>query len=166
MLVNDLDLRVLSPTGATNYPYVLNRASPTNAATKADNTVDNVEQVYLSNPTNGTYTVRVTHKGNLVNDQGQTSYQDLSILLSGNIARPPTTPAITSIHAITASNTVALAWSSDVGRVYRVQYVDALASSNNWLYASTELSATKTNTAFVHSASGVTNRYYRIAQVR
>ncbi len=165
MLVNDLDLRVISPNGTTNFPYVLNRNSPASAATKADNAVDNVEQVYIPTPTNGTYTVRITHKGNLVNDHGQTSYQNLSIMLSGNIALPPTTPNIFSIYPITTSNTVALAWSSDVGRVYRVQYVDNI-TSGVWQNATGELSATKTNTVATIPVSGVTNRFYRIAQVR
>ncbi len=167
MLVNDLDLRITTPSGATNFPWVLNRNSPTNAATTGDNTVDNVEQVSIPNPTNGTYLVQITHKGNLVNDQGQTSYQNVSIMLSGNIAQPPILPNITSIAAITSSNTTALAWSSEVGRVYRVQYVDALSSSNNvWQYTSSELSATKTNTAVTLDVTGVTNRFYRVVQVR
>jgi len=165
MLVNDLDLRVVSPSAVTNSPWVLNRTSPASAATKADNAVDNVEQVSISNPTNGTYLVRVTHKGNLLNDLGQTSYQNVSILLSGNIAQPPILPLITSIAAITTSNTAALKWSSDVGRVYRVQYRDDIASGS-WQYGTGELSATKTNTAVVLSVTGITNRFYRIAQVR
>ncbi len=165
MLVNDLDLRVVSPSGVTNFPWVLNRTSPASAATKADNTVDNGEQVSIPNPTNGTYLVRVTHKGSLLNDLGQTSYQNGTILLSGNIAQPPSLPLITSIAAITTSNTVALKWSSDVGRVYRVQYRDDI-SSGSWQYGTSELSATKTNTAVVLSVAGITNRFYRIAQVR
>jgi len=101
----------------------------------------------------------------LINDLGQTSYQNGTILLSGNIAQPPSLPLITSIAAITTSNTVALKWSSDVGRVYRVQYRDDI-SSGSWQYGTSELSATKTNTAVVLSVTGITNRFYRIAQVR
>jgi hypothetical protein len=165
MLVNDLDLRLVSPAGVTNFPWVLNPNSPTNAATTGDNTVDNVEQVSITNPTTGTYTVRVTHKGSLLNDLGQTNYQNVSIMLSGNIAQPPILPRITSIAALTASNMVALKWSSEVGRYYRVQYEDDI-SSGSWQYATGELSATKTNTAISLSVTGVTNRFYRIAQVR
>ena len=165
MLVNDLDLRVISPAGVTNFPWVLNRNSPTNAATTGDNTLDNVEQVSIPNPTNGTYLVLVTHKGNLLNDLGQTNYQNLSVLLSGNIAQPPIQPKITEILPIYASNTVALKWACDVGRVCRVQYENNLLSGS-WQYASGELSATKTNTAITLAASGITNRFYRIIQVR
>ena len=165
MLVNDLDLRVISPNGTTNLPYVLNPASPASAATKADNAVDNVEQVDMPNPTNGVYTVQVTHKGTLKNDQGQTSYQNVSIMLSGNVAQPPILPIIGQIYSISTSNTIALAWSSEAGRVYRVQYKNDLMTTN-WQYASSELSATKTNTAFSVGVSGVTSQFYRIVQVR
>jgi len=49
MLVNDLDLRVISPTSVTNFPWILNRNAPANAATTGDNNVDNVEQVSIPN---------------------------------------------------------------------------------------------------------------------
>jgi hypothetical protein len=165
MLVNDLDLRVISPSGTTNYPWLLNPASPASAATTGDNTVDNVEQVYIANPTTGTYTVRVTHKGNLVNDKGQISYQNVSLMLSGNIAQPPILPKITSLAAQTVSNTVSLKWSSDVGRVYRVQSKSNIVSGT-WAYATGELSATKTNTAVLLPVAGVPSQFYRVVQVR
>ena len=165
MLVNDLDLRVITPSGTTNSPYVLNRNAPANAATTADNDVDNAEQVFIPSPSNGTYRVRVTHKGNLVNHLGQTNFQNVSIALSGNIAQPPVLPQITSISALTVSNLVALKWASDVGRNYLVQSRDDLASGS-WLDTSGELSATKTNTAVTLYVGGVTNQFYRIVQVR
>ncbi len=165
MLVNDLDLRVITPSNATNSPWVLDRNAPTNAATTGDNTVDNVEQISIPTPTNGTYIVRVTHKGNLLNDLGQTNYQNVSILLSGNVAQPPILPQITSMSAITISNLVALKWATEVGRAYRVQSRTNL-SSGAWQYASGELSATKTNTAFTASTAGSPNQFYRIIQVR
>ena len=167
MLVNDLDLRVVSPAGATNLPYVLNPASPANPATQADNSVDNVEQVYIPNPTNGVYTLRVSHKGTLVNDQGQSSYQNVSILMTGNIAQPAIQPTITQIAAFPASSTVALSWTCDVGRVCRIQYVNSLLSTNNaWQFATGELNATKTTSATVLSTTGVTNQFYRLVQIR
>lgn len=166
MLVNDLDLRVVSSGGTTNFPWVLNPASPASAATKANNTVDNVEQVSIPSPTSGTYLVRVTHKGNLVSNLGQTTNQTVSILLSGNTAQPPILPQISSIISA-SSNSVILTWSSDVGRIYRVQYVNDLsATNNNWQYASGELSATKTNTAVTLDVTGVTNQFYRVVQLR
>ncbi len=69
-LVNDLDLRVTSPDGSVVYmPYVLDPANPTLAATKGDNVLDNVEQVYIDAPEAGVYRVEVSYKGSLVNSQ-------------------------------------------------------------------------------------------------
>jgi len=165
MLVNDLDLRVVTPNGTTNLPYVLNRTAPANAATTGDNIVDNVEQISIPNPTTGTYLIRVTHKGNLVNQLGQTAFQNVSILLSGNIAQPPILPFVNSISALTTTNLVALKWNSEVGRVYRVQSRNDLVT-DSWQDAIGEVSATKTNTAVALYVGGITNQFYRIVQVR
>jgi len=165
MLVNDLDIRVVTPSGTTNFPYVLSRTAPANAATTGDNNLDNVEQISIPSPATGTYLIRVTHKGNLLNQLGQTSFQNASILLSGNVAQPPLVPFINSISALTTTNLVALRWNSEVGRVYRVQSRDNVASGS-WLDATGEMSATKTNTAVALYVGGVTNQFYRIVQVR
>jgi hypothetical protein len=78
MLVNDLDLRVTAPDGVTvTLPWVLDPANPATAATNDDNTRDNVEQVMLNATVQGTYTVRVSHKGTLVNGS-----QNYSLVMS------------------------------------------------------------------------------------
>ncbi|MCX7001845.1 MAG: S8 family serine peptidase, partial [bacterium] len=58
-LVNDLDLRVIDPGATTHYPFHLDYNNPSAAATRADNSIDNVEQVLIDAPVAGTYTVRV-----------------------------------------------------------------------------------------------------------
>jgi len=65
MLVRDLDLRVINPSSQTVMPWVLDPANPWLAATTGDNSRDNVEQVFISNPTAGDYTIRITHKGSI-----------------------------------------------------------------------------------------------------
>jgi hypothetical protein len=79
-LVNDLDLRIQGPGGSPTYsPYVLNPLSPGTAATTGDNTLDNVEQVYLASPgTAGVYSVEVTYKGSLQNNK-----QNYSLFIDG-----------------------------------------------------------------------------------
>lgn len=58
-LVNDLDLKVIGP-GGTYYPYKLSYATPTAAATtSSENSVDNVEQVYIATPVSGQYTITI-----------------------------------------------------------------------------------------------------------
>ena len=124
-----------------------------------------MEQVYIPNPATGIYTVQITHKGSLVDDHGQTNWQNVSIMLSGNVPQPPIPWTNTSIHPIFTSNEVALAWGSDFGRAYRVQSNTDLASTN-WQYATGELSATKTNIAIVLPLSSTNYAFYRIVQIR
>ncbi|MBL8087201.1 MAG: S8 family serine peptidase [Chthonomonas sp.] len=63
-LVNDLDLRVVRNSDNQVFmPWVLDPANPGNLATFGDNFRDNVEQVYISVPTPGLYTVEISHKG-------------------------------------------------------------------------------------------------------
>ncbi|RLB35454.1 MAG: hypothetical protein DRH12_16680, partial [Deltaproteobacteria bacterium] len=59
-LVNDLDLIVKDPNGVRKYPWTLNSSSPANAAerNKRDD-INNVEQVYVNNPLQGTWNITV-----------------------------------------------------------------------------------------------------------
>ena len=67
-LVNDLDLRVIGPTGQIYMPYVLVPSTPDVAATTGDNAIDNVEQVYISTPgTSGVCRITVSLHGALNN---------------------------------------------------------------------------------------------------
>ena len=80
MLVNDLDLRVEDQSGNTYYPWKLDKDNPANAATNnSENNVDNVEMVYIANPTAGeTYTITVDHDGTL-----SSGSQAFSMIISG-----------------------------------------------------------------------------------
>lgn len=83
MLVNDLDLRIAR--GANGWmPWVLNPANPAAAATRGDNFRDNVEQVKIENADTCTYSVRVTHKGNLLDSAAQ----DYSLIISMELPPP------------------------------------------------------------------------------
>jgi hypothetical protein len=70
MLVNDLDLRI-SDDSTSHYPWILDPSSPASAAARGDNQRDNVEQVVIDNPGEGTYQVQVSHKGSLHDSQAQ-----------------------------------------------------------------------------------------------
>jgi hypothetical protein len=80
VLVHDLDLSIVAPgTGATHWPWTLNRGTPGAAAVRTQrNEVDNVEQVVIDAPSPAVYIVRVGHTG------GSFS-QDYSLLISGLI---------------------------------------------------------------------------------
>ena len=70
MLVNDLDLRLerIGP-GTLYYPYILNPSSPASAASTGDNTLDNVEQIFVDSHPAGNYRLTVSHKGSLSTSQ-------------------------------------------------------------------------------------------------
>ncbi|HUP44324.1 MAG TPA: PPC domain-containing protein, partial [Thermoanaerobaculia bacterium] len=59
-LVNDLDVKVITPAGDTVLPYVLDKADPTAAATRGVNTVDNTEMLEIAGAAAGTYRIVVT----------------------------------------------------------------------------------------------------------
>ena len=79
MLVNDLDLRV-SESGSTYLPWILNPALPADAATTGDNVRDNVEQVVVDAGGTGSYSIEVSHKGNLLNSTAQNYSLIISVL--------------------------------------------------------------------------------------
>lgn len=85
-LINDLDLRIIDlTTNTVYYPWKLDANSPMTPATKADNTVDNVEQVVIDNAVAGrNYRIEITNKGTLVNDSGTPAPQNYSIMVTGH----------------------------------------------------------------------------------
>lgn len=61
VLVNDLDIRVLTPGGQLHQPWTLNPTSPTAPAVRTvRDGLNNIEQVVIDNPAPGGYTVEVT----------------------------------------------------------------------------------------------------------
>jgi hypothetical protein len=58
-LINDLDLSVVDPTGATVLPYVLDLNNPSALATRAANHIDTTEEVEIANAVAGTYHVKI-----------------------------------------------------------------------------------------------------------
>ncbi len=76
ILINDLDIRI-TKNDEIHYPWKMDVAHPSNAATQGDNIVDNVEKAEIASP-NGSYNIVVTHKGTLVNN-----LQNYSLIISG-----------------------------------------------------------------------------------
>lgn len=77
MLRNDLDLRI-EKNGDTFYPWILDPANPSTAASTGDNFRDNVEQVFIQSPQPGIYTLKIKHKGILTGGS-----QVVSLIVSG-----------------------------------------------------------------------------------
>ena len=86
-LINNLDLKIISPNGTINMPYVMpfvgtwTQASMSLPAIRGKNDVDNVEQVFLESPIAGTYTVSVVLDGVL----GRGDNQAYSLIITGGV---------------------------------------------------------------------------------
>ena len=81
-LRNDLDVRLVNQeTGEIYLPYVLDVARPEAGAFPGDNKVDPIEQVFVADAEPGTYTLTVTHKGDLLAGLPQA----FSIIVSGAV---------------------------------------------------------------------------------
>ncbi len=92
-LVNDLDLQLTAPDGSVLSPFVLDPANPNNAATAGENNRDNVEQVLVSSPSPGVYTITVDYDGTLADGE-----QWYSLILTGGAQRvAPLLPGITEV---------------------------------------------------------------------
>ncbi|HPC83179.1 MAG TPA: S8 family serine peptidase [Thermoanaerobaculaceae bacterium] len=113
-LVNDLDLQVFAPGGTQYFP---NRKDFTGGSADRKN---NLEQVYVSSPASGTWSIRV----NAYNVP--TGPQPYALVVSGvSCAVVPGTPTAGSATA-TSSNEITVTWSpgSPAGSTYRVLRAD------------------------------------------
>ena len=149
-LVNDLDIRI-TQNGETFLPWKLNPAMASSPATKGDNSVDPFERIEIPNA-KGTYTITVSHKGNLQNDT-----QDFSLILTGVKMTACTlqAPQEMVIEAATATG-VTLTWEVENDALYEVQFKEE--NQQEW---STEY---LTNTSFLWN--GLTEEKTYIVRIR
>lgn len=77
VLVNDLNLSIIGPTGDVYYPWTLEPQNPKlQAKRNQPNHLDNIEQVLIDRPLPGDYQV-------LVNHSGKSFRQNFSLVISG-----------------------------------------------------------------------------------
>ena len=112
-LVNDLNLRLVGQNGTVCQPYVMPfvtgnatyAAYDTNlygaTATTGNNTTDNVEQVYLSSPPAGNYTLQVTRSGTVTDGAAQ----KFSLAVSGMAQSVPVAPVVSSVSPTVSNGT-------------------------------------------------------------
>jgi hypothetical protein len=78
MLVNNLDVE-LKKGGTTYYPYSLDAEDYEDPPTTfGPNNVDNYEQIYIENPDDGNWTLKVSHQGSL-----QSGEQAYTLIITG-----------------------------------------------------------------------------------
>lgn len=103
-LINDLDIRLIATSGPDSglvySPWILNPAQPSLPATTGDNFLDNVEVIDAGVLPPGTYTVQLTHKGELQDGIPQW----FSLLISAPISDCKTSLIATEINNPTCSD--------------------------------------------------------------
>lgn len=172
-LINDLDIRLINNSNNNVYfPYILNPNNPTAAATNGDNIRDNVEQIYIPNLPIGTYTIRVTHKNSLQNN----NVQAFSIITSGVTLTSVLPVKWLGFSGKNIENKIQLNWktvqetnnkgfeierSTDNNNFYKIGYVNGSLNSNiinNYSFLD-ELKDFKKEELFDE------NIYYRLKQI-
>lgn len=117
-LVNDLDMLLTDPNGATYFPYSLNAAAAAAAATNTGpNTVDPIEQTIIQNPVAGTWTVKIT--GTSIPSGAQ------PFAICSNVASIPPSPTAFILASPTSGDSplnVAFDGSSSVGNIVAYQW--------------------------------------------
>ena len=115
-LVNDLDIRI-TQNGVDFYPWRLSAANPKSPATLGDNHVDPFERIDIPNA-KGTYTIMVTHKGNLSHGK-----QDFTLLVSGASLTDCAMNAPDDMAlAMATDNEIAVEWTPILDALYEVQF--------------------------------------------
>lgn len=137
-LVNDLDIRI-TRNSTTFYPWKLTNDFFNGAVRNADNDIDNVEQVKIDAPTAGTYTITVTHKGNLVNNN-----QKYSLVITG----------ISSTFALNSTSND-LVVCSNQNASFTFNYTQTGAGTTNFSAAGLPAGATATFTPSSRNSNGL-----------
>ncbi len=115
-LVNDLDLTVTSPTSTVYWPGGIDRTAG------GPDRVNNVEQVKVTAPAAGTWTVRVNAFNVPGNGDDGTGVQPYALVISGVLAPPCSIPAAPGGLVATAAgfNRIDLSWGAVTADSYSV----------------------------------------------
>ncbi|TLF46382.1 S8 family serine peptidase [Maribacter aurantiacus] len=115
-LVNDLDIRI-TQNGRTFLPWKLNPKNPNAPAEQGDNAVDPFEKIEIPNA-QGTYTIVVSHKGGLLQDE-----QDFSLIVSGASFTECSLEAPVGLALANAlEKEISLEWDEIADGLYEIQY--------------------------------------------
>ena len=111
-LVNDLDLKVIDPSGNTVLPYVLDKSNPNANATRGVNHVDNMEELEIANATPGVYHVIVN--GTAITNGATQRYVLVANALLGT---PPVCTDANEPNDTVATATVLASGNTRTGRI-------------------------------------------------
>ncbi len=186
MLINDVDVEIVTPSSTVIGPWLLNPSSPSSNATASgvgnDDDRNNVKQVRIAAANvvaNGTYIVRVkrdpatplrvakkqTSSSNyelVATQAGQPAFQRFSLAITGNHERKEDKFEVTDIER--AGNQHYLEWRSIKGVRYQLQTSTDMI---NWTDVPGEIDATGELTPLTVTAASSTEdwRFYRVKEV-
>jgi hypothetical protein len=159
-LINDLDVIITGPGGVVTRAWMLDPANPANAATRGDNTRDNLEQVLIDAPVAGAqYVITVAPSAgeNLVDETGAAAPQPFSVLISGTAVEHSTPIPITLTQ--TGATTFDLTWAPLPGLIYDLETSDNLIT---WTTLQNDQSYTLTpNITSVTRSASEPKRFWR-----
>ncbi|MBP7273522.1 MAG: S8 family peptidase, partial [Saprospiraceae bacterium] len=161
-LVNNLDLEVVTPSGTTFLPWILNTtpANVTDIATRGVDNLNNIEQVTLDNPETGNYTIRV--KGMSIPSGSQKYYITYDIVspnvtvtfpYGGEALVPGEIELIQWEAPSNGSNTFKIEYSINNGASWNTLSNDVASSLRNFSW---QIPSSVTTTALVRVTQNVT----------
>jgi hypothetical protein len=104
-LINDLDVKVENSVSLQSFlPWVLDVENPASPATNGINHIDNVEQVYIANPGENNFNIKISHSGSLTGGS-----QSFSLIVSGTTTPTNIFPPQNLGYSINGS-TILLNW--------------------------------------------------------
>jgi len=184
MLVNDLDLEIVTPANVVIGPWLLDPANPNNAAaapaTGNDDDRNNVKQVRIPAANvvaGGIYTVRVRQDGTLrtakkvpnstsyelvTSQTNAPTFQRFSLVLRGNVERQEDVFEMTEM--VRSGTNHLLQWRSVKGLRYRLEMSTNLI---NWTEVPGDIDATGETTSLTRTGQSSTEpmRFYRVKEV-
>ena len=157
--MNDLDLRIVDPSGATVLPYVLDPNAPNAVATRGANHTDTTEEVEIANAVPGTYHV-IVHGA--IGDTRSLS-QDFVLVTNGGVTVPactdnyePNDTQATAFGSVMSGQTVA-------AKICSASDIDYYTFTTNTSPISVKVTATDTPLKVTMSSSLTTTVVRTIA---
>lgn len=124
-LINDLDLRLLHDT-EIYQPWVLDKYHPDQAAKTGDNHVDPFEHISIGSVDTGTYTLEISHKGQLSGGA-----QKFSLIVSGIKASDCRLAVPSSFNVTVVEEQLKIAW-EDEGNADAFEFQFKVDGDSEW----------------------------------
>lgn len=164
-LVNNLDLELVDPSNNTVLPWTLNRANVTAPSIRGVDSLNNVEQITISDPVSGSYIIRV--KGTAININPQQEYflvydfVPAEILVTFPSANEPLVPGETvwinwDVWDI-STNEFTIEYSTDGGSTWQVISAAVPSAARNFQWNVPNISAENALVRVKRNGTGISD---------